>query len=126
MGLTDTVKLLDGTNSDRMVLQDASSLDTMVRTMRDEAENFLGVDLVTGQVFPSESHVCDFGGEIGCTITSLGKNVLGVVITTQRCSSPRREGHRGRQRGSAASAPCGSSASTTRFVATSDTACGVA
>jgi len=49
-------------------------------------------------------------GKRECITTSLGKNERGVANTTQRSSSPRREAHRGRPSGSAASVPCGSNA----------------
>jgi hypothetical protein len=74
--------------------------------------------------FPQNHMDVISGGDEACTTTSLGKNEHGVVITTQRFSSPRREVHRGRPNGSAANAPFGSNASITPFAAMNATACG--
>ena len=126
-GIDESRRAPDGhtTTSHRLATSLAGSTRWSGKT-RDEAGNFLEVGLVTGAVLPSESHCCDFGGRRACITTSLGKNERGVANTILRSSSPRREAHRGRPSGSAASVPSASSASTTRSVVMSDTACGEA
>jgi hypothetical protein len=97
------------------------TIDTMVLA---DVEKIPVLPLVRRGDLPSESHACDSGGRKACTITSLGKNERDVANTIPRSSSPRREGHRGRPRGSAASVPSASNASTMRFAAMSGTAFG--
>ena len=80
--------------------------------------------LSSGRIFLQNHTRVISGGVEECTTTSLGKSEHGVATTTRRSSSPRREAHRGRRRGSAASVPFASSASTTRSGAMNATACG--
>jgi len=92
---------------------------------RDVRQRTFSDFLLSPRTFFPQNHMDVIsGGDEACTITSLGKNEHGVVITTQRFSSPRREAHRGRPSGSAANAPFGSNASITPSAATSVTACG--
>src|SRR5438093_7307107 len=109
-----------------MVLHTCTQAESILVMVRKEAGGIVEIPLVRRGVDASESHACDFGGRRKCTITSLGRSEHGVVSTTRRSSSPRREAHRGKPRGSAVSAPFGSSASTTRYGVMSATACGEA
>src|SRR5436309_13164954 len=104
-----------------MVLHTRTQAERILVMVHKEAGGIVEIPLVRGGVDASESHACDFGGRRKCTITSLGKSERDVAISTRRSSSPRREAHRGRPRGSAVNVPFGSSASTTRFAATSGT-----
>src|SRR3990170_7761592 len=73
----------------------------------------------------NHTHVIQ-GGREECITTSRGRNGRGAENTIPRSSSPRREAHRGRRRGSVLTAPFASSASTTPFVETNGMGCGVA